>query len=119
MCRGQDQGRVGRVQSRLAQLRAEEMVDYAGVAAAKWPVLQSWYAGISTKCTAWKRARAREFERWCDRGGDVLRKLALYDAIQLQMRAEDPSRWGWPAWPEPLRDSPRPKSRGSSTSTPR
>ena len=33
------------------------------------------------------------------------RKLALYDAIQLQMRAEDPSRWGWPAWPEPLRDS--------------
>ena len=57
-------------------------VDYAGVAAAKWPVLQSLYRHFNEVDRARGSERAREFERWCDRGGDVLRKLALYDAIR-------------------------------------
>ena len=45
------------------------------------------------------------FEAFVSERGDSLRLHALHDAIDEHLRAQDSHRyWGWPVWPEELRD---------------
>lgn len=85
-------------QKRLAKARDSEWVDYALVGEMK-------IAGLRH---AWQHFSQRKnddpsqilFEEFIAQGGSSLFWQAAYDALHAAMLAEDPARWGWPAWPE-------------------
>ena len=91
-------------QQRLARLRAAELVDYPGVAAAKFEVLGRLYAHFRERHLRPGRPRGDSFRAFQAGGGEVLRRHALFEALQEHLHAADPVVWGWPVWPEPYRD---------------
>ena len=92
-------------QQELVRLRATDYVDYQGVARAKLPVLQLLYDHFRATAIARDTDRARAFRAYQRERGEPLRRQALHDAIDAYLRPKDPDRyWGWPAWPEELRD---------------
>jgi (1->4)-alpha-D-glucan 1-alpha-D-glucosylmutase len=88
-------------QAQLAQLRAAELVDYDGVRAAKFEILELLAREL-------RGERAQAFERFKRGGGEDLRRHALFDALQEHLYASDPACWGWPAWPAEYRDPDSP-----------
>jgi 4-alpha-glucanotransferase len=90
----------------IDRLRAAENVDYAGVTALKLSLLRAVYRHFVRTHLSRATPRAEAFRRYRDERGDVLRLHSLHDAIAEHLRAQpDGSRyWGWPAWPEALRD---------------
>lgn len=91
-------------QSRLRALRATELVEYGEIAAAKFKVLKQLYLNFRQCHLPAEDRRAREFRDFQAAGGKVLRRQALFEALQQHFFDEDASIWGWPAWPEPYRD---------------
>lgn len=91
-------------QARLRGLRAEELVNYPGVAQAKREVLETLHRHFREQHLARDSEHARAFLRFCEERGTPLRRQALFDALQAHFRAGDPHVWGWPAWPEEYRD---------------
>jgi (1->4)-alpha-D-glucan 1-alpha-D-glucosylmutase len=84
-------------QERLHALRANEFVDYAGVAAAKEDVL----------LLLWKhfgRKENSQFEAFVKQREATLGRHALFEALQAHFFRQDRNVWGWPAWPEEYRD---------------
>jgi 4-alpha-glucanotransferase len=92
-------------QRELVRLRATDDVDYPGVARAKLPVLERLYEHFRRTELDRDTDRARAFRAYLRERGEPLRRHALHDAIDAHLRPQDPGRyWGWPAWPEALRD---------------
>lgn len=91
-------------QARLRTLRATELVDYQGVAAAKFEVLGLLYLNFRERHLAAGDRRAQAFLAFQAQGGAALRQQALFEALQRHFHSSDPSIWGWPAWPEAYRD---------------
>jgi (1->4)-alpha-D-glucan 1-alpha-D-glucosylmutase len=98
-------------QARLDGLRRATHVDYAGVAAAKYQVLELLWRHFMAAHLEPATARGREFERFCRQADDEMRGHALHDALQQHLQAQDPAQWGWPAWPEANRDPALPAVR--------
>jgi len=93
----------------LARLRATPSVDYAGVAHAKLPILRLLYEHFRAEHLANDSDRAAAFHTYVVDRGEPLRLHALHDAIDERLRASDAERyWGWPSWPEELRDPQHP-----------
>ncbi|MGE5171436.1 MAG: 4-alpha-glucanotransferase [Rudaea sp.] len=94
-------------QSALSALRAAPLVDYAGVARAKLPVLRLLHAQAWADAASSPAGRAfAEFKR---AGGEALHRQALFDALQADFYARDRSAWGWTAWPAAYRDPAAPE----------
>jgi 4-alpha-glucanotransferase len=92
-------------QAELQRLRATPNVDYPGVARAKWPILEALFAHFEREHLRRDSRRAQQFQAFKADRGETLRLHALHDAIDEHLRAQDCDRyWGWPAWPEGLRD---------------
>lgn len=91
-------------QARLAALRAAPLVDYDGVAAAKFEVLELLYAHFRKHHLRHESARARAFRSFQSQQGELLRRHALWEALQEHFHRADPTNWGWPVWPEAFRD---------------
>ncbi|RZL66424.1 MAG: malto-oligosyltrehalose synthase [Variovorax sp.] len=96
-------------QSRLAGLREGALVDYPGVAAAKFEVLELLHDDFVQRHLAAdgrsaRTARGQAFLDFVAERGDALQLHALFEALQAHLHAEDPAVWGWPAWPEAYRD---------------
>ncbi len=91
-------------QARLAALRREELVDYRGVARAKQEVLEVLYGHFRDRHISHDTDRAKAFRTFQQRGGETLRLVCIFEAIQEHLHREDPSVWGWPVWPEEYRD---------------
>lgn len=100
----QRQVRSAQFQARLARLRDEPLVNYPGVAAAKFEILEKLYAHFSRYQLKPDRARARAFREFQQRGGALLRRHASFEALQAHFYATDASIWGWPVWPQAYRD---------------
>ncbi len=98
--------RSGEFQARLARLREMETVDYVGVAAAKFEVLERLYAHFRERHLAALRPsqRAQAFRDFQAARGEALRRHATFEALQAQFHAADAAVWGWPVWPEPYRN---------------
>jgi (1->4)-alpha-D-glucan 1-alpha-D-glucosylmutase len=97
-------------QERLRALRAAELVDYAGVAAAKFAVLELLYAHFRQAILADPAtARAKEFRAFQQAGGLALRQHALFEAMQEHFHAQDAGVWGWPQWTWSYRDPNSPE----------
>jgi (1->4)-alpha-D-glucan 1-alpha-D-glucosylmutase len=92
-------------QGRLQALRAADLVDYAGVAAAKFAVLELLYAHFRQALSADASApRAKEFRAFQQAGGLALRQHALFEAMQEHFHDLDANVWGWPQWTWAYRD---------------
>jgi 4-alpha-glucanotransferase len=89
-------------QARLRALRGEPLVDYAGVAAAKFAILEVLHRHFRKHHGDSERGRA--FRAWRASGGEDLERFALYQALQEHLHRQDPGLWGWPVWPQPWRD---------------
>lgn len=92
-------------QARLAALRAAELVDYAGVAAAKFEILELLYRHFQARRDP---AAQQAFEAFRAERGAALQRHALFEALQAHFHEANASIWGWPAWPAAYRspDSP-------------
>jgi 4-alpha-glucanotransferase len=92
-------------QAELQRLRDAESVDYPGVARVKLPVLRALFEHFQQRRQAGASPRAARFAAYLVERGESLRLHALHDAIDEHLRAQDRDRyWGWPVWPEGLRD---------------
>jgi (1->4)-alpha-D-glucan 1-alpha-D-glucosylmutase len=91
-------------QQRLREVRASTTVRYDEVAALKGSVLAALWDFFRDR--EWKPGteRGRAFETFMAEHQATLGLHARYEAIQQALSAADPSIWGWPAWPERLRD---------------
>ncbi len=85
---------------RLEGLRASELVDYAGVAALKLPMLEMLFHHFCKQHLKPGSERAKEFRAFQDREGKRLYQHALFEALQEYFHKQDTDVWGWPAWPE-------------------
>ena len=75
------------------------------MAAAKLPVLRALYEHFRREHLARGSTRAAAFRAYLAERGEPLRLHALHDAIDEHLRGRDRDRyWGWPVWPEGLRD---------------
>lgn len=95
-------------QQKLDNLRAADLVDYPGVAAAKLAVLEILYQHFRAQHLAHESARARAFRAYQAHGAELLYRHTLYEALQEHFYRNDASVWGWPVWPEPYRDPQSP-----------
>ncbi len=94
-------------QARLAELRETALVDHAGVAAAKYEILELLYANFRQTLDSTAAAEDPEVAAlmlFRKSGGAALQQHALFEALQAHLHRADESVWGWPVWPEPYRD---------------
>ncbi len=92
-------------QARLHALRQRDLVDYAGVAEVKLPVLEALYGCFRrTHLGPQPTDRARGFRAFQAGGGLALRQHALFEALQEYLHAQDATVWGWTQWPYVYRD---------------
>ena len=91
-------------QSILQQLRASELVDYPGVARAKFEILETLYRHFREQHLAHNTARARSFRIFQEQASEALRTHAVFEALQAHFHARDPSVAGWRQWPDAFRD---------------
>lgn len=103
------QVRAPEFQSRLRALRDAELVDYAGVAAAKLPLLELCYAHFREHHLNSGTSRAQAFRAYQDGHGPALRQQGLFEALQEHFHGGDAQVWGWPAWPDAYRDPAAPE----------
>lgn len=97
-------------QARLRTLRAADLVDYRGVAAAKLPILELLYAHFRREhAAAGQGPRLRDFRAFQAASGPALRRHAIFEALQEHFYALDPQAWGWPQWPYAYRDPESPQ----------
>ncbi len=87
-------------QRRLQDLRNAKFVDYPGVAAAKFEILELLFAQFQSA----PGPRQDTFARWRAARGESLERHACYEALQAHFRKLDGSHWGWPVWPVDYRD---------------
>ena len=91
-------------QERLHALRQAELVDYAAVAAVKEEVLLMLWRHFEAKELGHGSSRGAHFEAYVAQREATLGRHALFEAMQAHFHRQDPSVWGWPAWPEDHRD---------------
>jgi (1->4)-alpha-D-glucan 1-alpha-D-glucosylmutase len=89
---------------RLEHLRRAEIIDYEAVAALKRPAFEGAFRRFAEYELAGSSPRARQFRAFQAEQGERLRLHCLFEAIQEGLHRESPSTWGWPDWPEDLRD---------------
>jgi (1->4)-alpha-D-glucan 1-alpha-D-glucosylmutase len=91
-------------QRRLEELRAQPLVDYVGVAAVKFPVLEKLYEHFRAHHLERDTPRGKTFREFQTRGGEWLQRQSLYEALQEHFHRRDANVWGWPVWPEAYRN---------------
>lgn len=102
-------------QARLAKLRAAPLVDYVGVAAAKFEILEILFAHFAQRHLGQGNGdghhasgalddAGRDFLSFVAQGGQALRQHATFEALQAHFFAADGAVWGWPSWPLAYRD---------------
>lgn len=86
-------------QERLAALRGEPLVDYAGVGACKEEVLRLVYAAFEASASP---GRQSELDGFIEEHGRSLANLGLFYALQRHF-TDQGVIGGWPVWPEEFR----------------
>ena len=92
-------------QTELARLRALRYADAAGVMRLKLPVLRLLHEAFRSEQLAQGSALGNAFRQYIREEGEPLQLQATFDALQTQMRALDPTHWGWDSWPAQFRDA--------------
>lgn len=93
--------------AQLIELRNTSHVNYHEVMALKLKVLKPLYQGFVNNHIDKASSLAEQFSAFKALGGDSLKQLATYDAIQdirNQNKEGIDNNWGWPVWPKELQD---------------
>lgn len=85
-------------QAELQRLRLTERVDYSGVAAVKYPLLQTLYRHFRERHLTRNSERAHAFRRYLTEQGDSLRRQAVFETLNRWFRSLDPTVSGWHDW---------------------
>lgn len=88
-------------QARLATLRATGVVDYSGVAQAKFAILPLLFEQFQ------QSGDRQAFAAWHKERGAALENHSRYEALQAHFRKTQDA-WGWPAWPAEYHDPDAP-----------
>jgi 4-alpha-glucanotransferase len=89
---------------RLDGLRAQQLVDYRGVADLKFEILALLYQDFRDKHLAMRSERGRDFLDFVARRGVPLQMHARFDALDRYFRATQATASGWMSWPQEYRD---------------
>ncbi|MDQ0036228.1 (1-_4)-alpha-D-glucan 1-alpha-D-glucosylmutase [Variovorax boronicumulans] len=95
-------------QARLAALRAAPLVDYAGVAQAKFEVLVLLFGDFCARHLPAEGAPSEEgraFLAFVAERGEALRQHALFETLQAHFLATEGGAWDWHDWPATYRDA--------------
>ena len=95
-------------QRQLNHVRQVEYVDYEGVTALKLSAMRAVFDCYNDKYLTKNTKQNREFKAFVKSGGESLEMLAVYDALQAQLKADDKPSWGWPVFPEELNEFHKP-----------
>ena len=95
-------------QQRLQALRAPDIVNYQGVAAAKFEVLEMLFKHFHLRHLSADTHRGRAFRAFQKERGHELRRQALFETLQAHFHAQDSSVWGWSLWPPAYQDPQSP-----------
>ena len=90
--------------ARLGELRASPLVNYPGVAAVKFEILELLFRHFSECHLDAKTARAGEFLAFVADGGALLQSQARFDALDRHFRTTLDTPSGWLSWPQEFRD---------------
>jgi 4-alpha-glucanotransferase len=93
------------VVSRLARLRALDLVDYEGVADLKFEFLALLYQHFRDTHLAAASELALKFRAFVAERGMALHLHARFDAMDRYFRATTGCASGWSSWPEEFRDA--------------
>ena len=87
----------------IESLRAEPLVDYERVSKLKLCFLKLLFLQFLRERRAGS-PRAREFEEFRLREGDLLDRFATYCALDEYLHRRNPEIWTWPQWPPEYQD---------------
>jgi 4-alpha-glucanotransferase len=90
--------------TRLDGLRAQDHVDYHGVAELKFEILALLYQHFRDQHLATSSARARSFWAFVAERGAPLQLHARFDALDRYFRSTTGCASGWLSWPQEYRD---------------
>jgi 4-alpha-glucanotransferase len=90
--------------NRLQQLRAHDLVDYAGVAELKLEILALLYQDFRERHLGGDSKLGRSFKAFVAAGAAPLQQHARFDALDRYFRATMGSASGWLSWPSEYRD---------------
>lgn len=88
----------------LTALRNATLVDYAGVAAAKLPLLEQLYSAFHVNHLQRGTARAEAFRKFQRESGAALERYATFEALAENFRAGGSGHFPWRHWPTAYRD---------------
>src|SRR5262249_4879191 len=92
-------------QDKLRWLRAGELVGYRVTAAAKHQIVELLYRHFQEHHRGRGDDRDRAFDEYLTRGGEALRRHALFEAIAETLHGTGAAAAGdWRQWPTSLRD---------------
>jgi 4-alpha-glucanotransferase len=91
-------------QQEIEALRASEFVEYERVSALKMKFLKLIFAAFLRGDYRRGTARARQFQEYIEREGELLQRFATYCALDEWVHRRNPETWLWTDWPEPFRD---------------
>ena len=98
------------VAAEIEALRASPFVEYERLAALKLRILKMAFAHFLRERRA-NTPRAREFQRFREREGQLLEKFATYCALDEHLHRRNPEMWIWPEWPAFYQDPDSPETR--------
>jgi 4-alpha-glucanotransferase len=93
-----------RIAERLARLRECPLVDYEGVAALKFEILEMLHQDFRNRHLRVVSERGRSFRNFLAAGGEPLRMHARFDALDRHFNRTRGGAAGWLNWPEEYRD---------------
>jgi 4-alpha-glucanotransferase len=91
-------------QNKLQKVRATDLVDYELVTELKLLALENVFEYQNNQYLTKNTKLNKAFKAFVAEGGDSLQTLAVYDALQESLAAQDKPSWGWPVFPKELSD---------------
>src|SRR5579871_3775857 len=91
------------VQAEIEALRRSEFVEYERVNRLKVRFLKVLFRRFLTEWLQ-KTERARAFDAYVDREGDLLHRFAVHSALDESIHRRCPDVWTWRSWPEEYQD---------------
>ncbi len=89
---------------RLQELRAQDLVDYRGVADLKFEILALLHQDFRNRHLQRRSERGRSFLAFVAAQGEALQLHARFDALDRYFRATMGVASGWSNWPDEFRD---------------
>lgn len=90
-------------QHRLQRVRDAHWVNYADVSELKMSILPLLYKEFKSRHLDNDTERAKAFTEFVEEGGASLLHQAAFDALHFTLHKDDPTVYGWPAFPEKYR----------------